>query len=78
MTDFEQKHWDSEKELWHKVPLYTNEKTQGALITQYNMKYLEAVDLIKFDFLGLKTLSVIQNALDLIKERYNREIAQKF
>lgn len=65
---------DSEKELWHKVPLYTNEKTQGALITQYNMKYLEAVDLIKFDFLGLKTLSVIQNALDLIKERYNREI----
>lgn len=65
---------DSEKELWHKTPLYTSERLNGAIVTQYSMKWLEPVDLIKFDFLGLKTLTVIDDALKLIKKRYNREI----
>ncbi len=66
---------DSQKELWHKTPLYVNsEKTDGAIVTQYSMKYLEPVDLIKFDFLGLKTLTVVHDALDLIKRRYDKEI----
>ena len=34
--------------------------------TQFNMKWVEAAGLVKFDFLGLKTLTVIQNALDLL------------
>jgi DNA polymerase-3 subunit alpha len=34
--------------------------------TQFNMKWVEAAGLVKFDFLGLKTLTVIQNAIDLI------------
>ncbi|MCL4675555.1 MAG: DNA polymerase III subunit alpha, partial [Pararhodobacter sp.] len=33
---------------------------------QFNMKWVEAAGLVKFDFLGLKTLTVIQNAIDLI------------
>ncbi len=37
--------------------------------TQFNMKWVEAAGLVKFDFLGLKTLTVIQNALDLLKLR---------
>ena len=37
--------------------------------TQFNMKWVEAAGLVKFDFLGLKTLTVIQNALDLLKQR---------
>ncbi|MCE3038743.1 DNA polymerase III subunit alpha [Helicobacter anatolicus] len=65
---------DSEKELWHKTPLYSSDKTGGAIVTQYSMKYLEPVDLIKFDFLGLKTLTVVHDALELIKKRYKKEI----
>ena len=65
---------DSEKELWHKVPLYVSERTKGVMVTQYSMKYLEPVDLIKFDFLGLKTLTVIQDALDIIKDTNNIDI----
>ncbi|ANV98370.1 DNA polymerase III subunit alpha [Helicobacter enhydrae] len=65
---------DSEQELWNKVPLYTSERLEGAIVTQYSMKWLEPVDLIKFDFLGLKTLTVIDDALKLIKKRYNQEI----
>ncbi|MFP4328968.1 MAG: DNA polymerase III subunit alpha, partial [Paracoccaceae bacterium] len=35
--------------------------------TQFNMKWVEQAGLVKFDFLGLKTLTVIQNAIDLIR-----------
>ena len=64
---------DSEKELWHKTPLYkpSNEET---IATQYSMNFLEEVDLIKFDFLGLKTLTVIKKSLDLIQARFEKEI----
>ncbi len=65
---------DSEKELWHKTPLCTVGKNDDSLVTQYSMKYLEPVDLIKFDFLGLKTLTVIDDALKLIKKRYGKSI----
>jgi DNA polymerase-3 subunit alpha len=34
--------------------------------TQFNMKWVEQAGLVKFDFLGLKTLTAIQNAIDLI------------
>ena len=63
----------SNEELWHKTPLY---KPSGAdqLVTQYSLNHLEDVDLIKFDFLGLKTLTVLDNALKLIKLRYKKEI----
>jgi len=39
----------------------------GETITQYDMKYTEMTGLIKFDFLGLKTLTVIKKAIDHIK-----------
>ena len=64
---------DSKEELWNKVPLYTNDKMNG-VATQYSMNWLEPVDLIKFDFLGLKTLTVIDDALKLIQKRYGKEI----
>ena len=63
----------SDEELWHKTPLY-QPSGETHLVTQYSLNYLEDVDLIKFDFLGLKTLTVIDNALKLIKIRYNKEI----
>ena len=63
----------SDEELWHKTPLY-QPSGEDHLVTQYSLNYLEDVDLIKFDFLGLKTLTVIDNALKLIRARYQKEI----
>jgi len=50
------------------VPLYKTPATE--VMTQYNMKDLEAVGLLKMDFLGLRTLSVLENALRLISENH--------
>ncbi len=40
----------------------------GKYVTQFSMKYVEKIGLVKFDFLGLKTLTVIKSAVDIIKE----------
>ena len=47
------------------VPLYQDPRSDMPA-TQFNMKWVEQAGLVKFDFLGLKTLTVIQNAIDLI------------
>jgi DNA polymerase-3 subunit alpha len=43
-------------------------------VTQFKMKWAEASGLVKFDFLGLKTLTVIDKTIQLIKEKTNQEI----
>ena len=48
------------------VPLYQDPRSDMPA-TQFNMKWVESAGLVKFDFLGLKTLTVIQNAVDLIR-----------
>ncbi len=50
------------------VPLYRDPRSDMPA-TQFNMKWVEAAGLVKFDFLGLKTLTVIQNAVDLLARR---------
>ena len=55
------------------VPLYVRE---GNLSTQFIMTTLEELGLLKMDFLGLRTLTVIQDTIDLVKE--NRKIDVKF
>jgi len=50
------------------VPIYRDPRSDMPA-TQFNMKWVEAAGLVKFDFLGLKTLTVIQNALDLLRLR---------
>ncbi|MGB0084873.1 MAG: DNA polymerase III subunit alpha, partial [Rhodomicrobiaceae bacterium] len=50
------------------VPLYRDPRSTLP-VTQFNMKWVEPAGLVKFDFLGLKTLTVIQRALALIRER---------
>ncbi|PTW49541.1 DNA polymerase III subunit alpha [Rhodovulum kholense] len=47
------------------VPLYQDPRSDMPA-TQFNMKWVEQAGLVKFDFLGLKTLTVIRNAIDLI------------
>lgn len=51
------------------VPLQVN--TEGAVITQYFMEDLESLGLLKMDFLGLRNLTTIQRAADLIKKNQN-------
>lgn len=50
------------------VPLYYDGESPLA-ITQINMKYIEKTGLLKFDFLGLKTLTVIENCCNFIRAR---------
>jgi DNA polymerase-3 subunit alpha len=63
----------SNEPLWQKTPLF-KPTGQEALATQYSGKYVEDVDLIKFDFLGLKTLTVIEEALQLVEKRHGKRI----
>jgi DNA polymerase-3 subunit alpha len=50
------------------VPLYRDPKSDMP-VTQFNMKWVEQAGLVKFDFLGLKTLTVLQTAVRLVKQR---------
>lgn len=50
------------------VPIY-KDPSSDMPVTQYNMKFVEDASLIKFDFLGLKTLTTIKKTADLIRKR---------
>ncbi len=50
------------------VPLYRDPRSDMP-VTQFDMKYVEDSGLVKFDFLGLKTLSVLHKALELLRRR---------
>ncbi|QNN68592.1 DNA polymerase III subunit alpha [Sphingomonas lutea] len=50
------------------VPLYRDPRSDMP-VTQFDMKYVEAAGLVKFDFLGLKTLSVLQEGKRLLAEQ---------
>ncbi len=50
------------------VPLYRDPRSDMP-VTQFNMKWVELAGLVKFDFLGLKTLDVLQQAVELLDER---------
>jgi len=50
------------------VPLYRDPRSDMP-VTQYNMKWVESAGLVKFDFLGLKTLTVLETAVDLVKRK---------
>ena len=58
------------------VPLY-NDPHADLPATQFNMKYAETAGLVKFDFLGLKTLTVIDRALKLIR-RDGRDVGPEW
>lgn len=57
----------SDKPLNEIIPLYKDSNTSMPAV-QYNMKYVEKAGLVKFDFLGLKTLSVIAECVKLVKK----------
>ncbi|MBN9507382.1 MAG: DNA polymerase III subunit alpha [Altererythrobacter sp.] len=57
-----------DRPLSHLVPLYRDPRSEMP-VTQFDMKYVEGAGLVKFDFLGLKTLSVLRKAVDLLARR---------
>jgi DNA polymerase III subunit alpha len=57
----------SDKPLVEYLPLYMGKK--GEVITQYDMQCVEKIGLVKFDFLGLRNLTVIADALNLIEKQ---------
>ena len=62
----------ADKPIVEYMPLYLG--SEGEVVTQYAMKYVEKAGLIKFDFLGLRNLTVINDAINLIKENHGIEI----
>lgn len=54
----------SDKPMVEYLPLYRGKRSE--IVTQYDKNIVEEVGLVKFDFLGLKTMTLIQDALDLI------------
>jgi DNA polymerase-3 subunit alpha len=57
-----------ERPLSELVPLYRDPKSNMP-VTQFNMKWVEPAGLVKFDFLGLKTLTVLDTAVRLVRKR---------
>jgi DNA polymerase-3 subunit alpha len=57
-----------ERSLSELVPLYRDPKSNMP-VTQFNMKWVEPAGLVKFDFLGLKTLTVLQTAVRFVRKR---------
>ncbi len=60
------------KPLLEYVPLYKGPK--GEVMTQYPMGILEEIGLLKMDFLGLRTLTVIENTLNYIRQSRKQEL----
>jgi DNA polymerase-3 subunit alpha len=56
-----------DKPLWEYVPCFRGQNDE--IVTQFAMKEVEKAGLVKFDFLGLKTLTVIQTAVKLINQK---------
>lgn len=60
--------------LTNHVPLQHDSKAENKTITQYDMHSVEDAGLIKFDFLGLKNLAILSNALKTVKKYYGTDI----
>ncbi len=59
--------------LTDRIPV-CNPKDSAILVTQFSMKPVEAVGMLKIDFLGLKTLTSIQKTVDAIAVRYDKKL----
>jgi len=62
----------SDRPLTEFVPLYRGSNDE--VVTQFDMKCVEKVGLIKFDFLGLKTLTVMEDAIEIIEGRRGERV----
>ena len=63
-----------DKDLTHYVPLQYSPTGDRTLITQYSMYPVETIGLLKMDFLGLKNLTIIKNALRIIRKIHDQDV----
>jgi len=61
--------------LTNLVPIYKTGKDE--IVTQYDMKSLDQMGLLKMDFLGLTTLTIIENAFEWIEKRHGERLSQE-
>ena len=61
----------SPTDLTEFTPVQLDTKGEGKIITQYDMYSIEEAGLLKFDFLGIRNLSILEDAVRLVKEKYN-------
>jgi DNA polymerase-3 subunit alpha len=61
----------SDVPLVERVPLFA---PRGKMVSQYSMRDIETIGLTIFDFLGLKTLTIIRNTVDSVKKSHNVDI----
>ncbi len=61
------------KPLYEFAPIQLDPKG-GSIITQYDMHYIEDVGLPKFDFLGIRNLAILADAVRLVKELRNEDV----
>ncbi|MFK7839661.1 MAG: DNA polymerase III subunit alpha [Bdellovibrionales bacterium] len=62
-----------DRPLHELVPLYRDPRSEMP-VTQFNMKFVEQTGLVKFDFLGLKTMTVVHKTLKLVEEQVGKTI----
>ncbi|NLI83339.1 MAG: DNA polymerase III subunit alpha [Deltaproteobacteria bacterium] len=62
----------SDRPIVEYMPLYKGQADE--IMTQYSMKYVEKAGLIKFDFLGLRNLTVIHNAVELVRKNHQVDL----
>ena len=63
----------ADRSLHELVPLYRDPRSDMP-VTQFNMKYVEQAGLVKFDFLGLKTMTVVHKTLKLVEAQMGEKI----
>lgn len=56
------------------VPRQYASQNDRTIVTQYSMKYIESIGLLKMDFLGLANLTIIEKALEIIRQEKNPDI----
>ena len=64
----------ADKPLVEYVALHRPTKGEGGVVTQYEMEALEKIGLLKVDFLGLATLTIMRRACDLIRQNHGVEL----
>lgn len=64
----------SPTELTDFTPIQLDTKGDGKIITQYDMYSIEEAGLLKFDFLGIRNLAILEDAVRLVREKYGIEI----
>ena len=64
----------ADKPLVNYTPLHRPPKAGGGVMTQFTMEVLESIGLLKIDFLGLATLTVMRRACELIRQRHGIEL----